>query len=507
MKRREFIRAVIAAAAAAAARARAEQAAEFDYIIVGAGSAGCVLANRLSAQPGTRVLVIEAGAAIVNDPAITTPGRWVSLLGSVFDWNYATESERGLSNRVVRWPRGKVYGGSSAINAMAYVRGDRACFDGWAAAAGPSWSADAVEPYFARVERELAISETDDPNTGHIAFLAAAKELGYTAEYYRKNIRDGRRHSAALAFLLPALARPNLAASPNTLVRRILFTRGRATGVELVRDGRVVEVRATREIILSAGAIESPKLLLLSGIGRADRLKSHGIDVVAESPSVGSNLQDHPRVSVRWKSRKPLAPSSTSAGLFLRSGGAAAPPIPDLQFYVGRGLDLVDDFITITIALSQPRSRGAITLRSADATAPPVIRANYFAEAGDLDALVEGVRRAQALAAARAYVGLLGDPVAPLGTVQTDDARRAWIRETADTIFHPAGTCRMGTAATAVVDPQLRVRGVEGLRVADASVMPTVVNSQTHAACLMIAEKTAAHIIAGNAPGNMVGVR
>jgi choline dehydrogenase len=382
---------------------------------------------------------------------------------------------------------------------MAYVRGDRGCFDRWAREAGASWSASAVEPFFARAGHDLAITDTNDPNAAHLAFLAAARELGYAAEYYRKNIRNGRRHSAAHAFLLPALARPTLAVSPNTLVRRIVCTRGRATAVEVVRDGRVEQIRATREIVLSAGAIESPKLLLLSGVGPADALEAHGISVVADSPSVGSNLQDHPRVSLRWKSLKPLAPSSTSAGLFVRSGGASGPPsqIPDLQFYVGRGLDVVDDFITLTVALAQPKSRGTVTLRSTDPTSHPVIRANYFADASDLDALVDGVRLARALASSRAYAELRGDPVAPSATVQTPNALRAWIRETADTIFHPAGTCRMGLDATAVVDAELLVRGVDGLRIADASIMPTVMNSQTHAACLMIAEKAAAHIISG----------
>ena len=294
MNRRTFLYSMSAIAGlAAAARSRGQERADFDVIVVGAGSSGCVLANRLSADSRTRVLLIEAGDADVSDPAITTPGRWVSLLGSRFDWGYSTEAESGLGGRSIEWPRGKVYGGSSAINAMAYVRGDRRCFDAWAQEAGATWSARAVDPYFDRVERDLTIADTNDPHAGHIAFLAAARERGYTPEYYKKNIRHGRRQSAADAHLLPILARPNLATSPNTLVRKILWSGRRATAVEVFRNGRVEQIRATREIVLSAGAIESPKLLMLSGVGSAGALGAHGIRVVADSPAVGSNLQDH----------------------------------------------------------------------------------------------------------------------------------------------------------------------------------------------------------------------
>ena len=495
----------------------------FDVIIVGAGSAGCVLANRLSADPQNRVLLVEAGGPETN-PAIHIPGKWTSLIGTALDWNYATEPEPGLNGRSIKWPRGRSYGGSSTINAMAYTRGHQLCYDAWAREAGPAWSYRELLPLFRRVEHNsrgasdvhggngpLAVSDTKDPHAGHLAFLDAARERGFTARadydfdgprqeggagFYQKNIKDGRRHSAAAAFLVPALGRPNLVVWSNSRVLKLTFEGARATGVEVVRSGTTAptRVRARREVILSAGAIESPKLLMLSGVGPADDLRRFRIPVVLNLPGVGGNLQDHLRVPVRWTARQPLAPSTVSAGLFTYSTAAAARrphAAPDIQFYVGRGLDTPDPFITLTIAMSQPASRGRISLRSADPVAPPIIKANYLSEAGDLDAMVEGVRLAQSLAAANAYASLRGDPVDPGPSLKTDAALRSYIRGSADTIFHPAGTCRMGRGADAVVDGQLRVHGLDGLRIADASIIPTNLNSQIHAACVVIGEKAA----------------
>lgn len=527
MNRRDFLYSLSSVLAASThSRVGAQGASEFDYVIVGAGSAGCVLANRLSADPTLRVLLLEAGGPTTQEPAVAAPGRWVSLIGSALDWGHTTEAEPGLGGRSLRWPRGKAFGGSSAINAMAYVRGHQRSYDEWARIAGARWSYQSVLPIFKTLEDNsrgvsaflgaggpLAVSDTTDPHAGHLAFLEAAREHGYDASptfdfngarqengagFYQKNIRGARRHSAADAFLSPVLSRPNLTVWPNATARRLLFTKNRASGVEVARDGKAQQVRVAREVVLAAGVIESPKILMLSGVGPAELLKRHGIAVVADSRQVGANLHDHPRVSVRWASRKPLPASTVSAGLFVFSGagGTKVPPSrpPDLQFYVGRGIDSVDEFITLTVALSQPRSRGAIELRSADPAAAPIIRAGYFSEPSDLERLLEGVRLAQSLAHAKAYEGLRGAPADPAADVDTPDELRAFLRRAADTIFHPVGTCRMGSDAQSVVDGELNVRGVEGVRVADGSVMPVTVNSQTHAACLLIGEQAARFI-------------
>lgn len=499
-------------------RARAQRSADFDFIVVGAGASGCVLANRLSADPRTRVLLIEAGGPNTN-PLIPVPGKWTSLLGSEVDWNYATEPEPGLGGRSIRWPRGKTVGGSSAINAMAYVRGHRRSFDSWAEESGDAWSYASLLPYFRRIEDNsrgasdyrgaggpLAVADTTDPHAAHHAFLAAARELGFAARpdwefdgaqqergagFYQKTIRQGRRHSVADAYLAPILGRPNLTVWSGAQVLRLQTTNRRVTGVEVRRSGSIEAARATREVVVAAGVVETPKILMLSGIGPATALHGLGIPVVADLAGVGGNLHDHPRVSVRWHSRQPIAASSTSAGLFTWSSQRPASTPPDVQFYVGRGLDAVDQFVTLTVALSQPRSRGRLVLRSADPLAAPLIRANYFDDAADLEAMADAVRLAQGLADTRPYAALRGAPADPDESVRTPTELRAHIRKVADTIFHPAGTCRMGTGPDAVVDPQLRVRGIDGLRVADASVMPTVVNCQTMAACIVIGERAA----------------
>ena len=501
-------------------RAEPSSGTDVDYVIVGAGSAGCALASRLSADPSVRVLLIEAGGAAA-DPAITTPGRWVSLIGSQYDWGYATEPEPGMQNRRIAFPRGKVQGGSSAINAMTYIRGDRRCFDRWRDLGNPGWGYDDLLPVFKRIERNesgateyrggdgpLAVSYCTDPNASHKAFLAAAWQNGFKADarfdfnepspnniagYYQKNILDGRRHSAFDAFVAPVRSRPNLQMRSQAQVMRVLFEGRRAIGVELARDGTREQVRAAREIILCGGVIDSPKLLMLSGIGPADHLKAVGVPVLADVPGVGRNLQDHLKLSIRWNGRSELPGSTVTAGMFTRSSQAALGTIPDLQFYVGRGVETPDKFITITVSLVQPRSRGEVRLRSNDPLAAPVIRANYLQEQADVNALARGVHLARWFGEADAYSPLRADEILPGPGVRSDADLAAFVRRDADTIYHPAGTCRMGPQhdTMAVVDAALRVRGIDGLRVADASIMPEVVNATTHAACVMIGDQAA----------------
>ena len=501
--------------------ARQNQAHEPDYVVIGAGSSGCAVVNRLSADPAVRVVLLEAGESGEADPAVTTPGRWVSLLGSRYDWGYATEPEPGLDDRRIPFPRGKAFGGSSAINAMTHVRGHRLCFDRWQALGNPGWGYDDLLPYFRRSERHdggssmyrgaegpLAVSRCVDPHAGHHAFLAAAAARGFRADathdfngptqegvagFVQKNMLDGRRHSAAAAYLVPVLGRGNLDVRARAQVTRLLVEGRRVVGADYVRDGRRETVRARREVILCGGTVESPRLLMLSGIGPADHLREHGIQVVADVPGVGQNLQDHLKLSVRWRGLTTLPGSTVTAGLFTHSGSGASAAPPDLQFYIGRGVEQPDTFVTITVSLTQPQSRGEIRLRSKDAFAPPVIHANYLQEGADLEALVRGVRLARDFADTPAYEALRGSEVDPGPQAMTAADIARFVRRASDTIYHAAGACRMGPASDpgAVVDAALRVRGVEGLRVADASIMPKVVNATTHAACVAIGEKCA----------------
>lgn len=478
-----------------------------DYIVVGSGSSGCVVANRLSADPSIRVLVIEAGESGEDDPSITTPGRWTSLIGSQYDWNYTTEIESALAQRCMPTPRGRVFGGSSAINAMVHTRGDRRCFDAWQALGNPGWGYDDLLPLFTRAEQDLAVSRCRDAHASHHAFLAAAVEQGFPADaahdfniaepagvagFYQRNILNGRRHSAAAAFLVPAMSRPNITVHSRARVTRLLIENARAVGVEYVCDGsgERERVHAAREVVLCAGAIELPRLLMLSGIGSAEHLREHGVGVVVDRPGVGRNLQDHLKLSVRWRGRTTLPGSTVTAGLFTSSSTSA---MPDLQFYVGRGSDTPDEVVSLTVSLVRPQSRGAVTLRSANPFAPPVLRLNYLQADADVAALVEGVHLTRRFGNSRAYEGVRAEEVEPGASVTSRHDLEDFIRQKADTIYHLAGTCRMGPAsdAEAVVDSRLKVHGVDALRVADASIMPEVVNAPTHAACVAIGEKCA----------------
>jgi len=474
-----------------------------DYIVVGAGSSGAALVHRLSLDPSIRILLLEAGVSGEDDPAVLTPGRWVSLMGSSYDWSYTTEPEPGLDGRRIAVPRGKVHGGSSAINAMVHIRGSRSCFDGWHARGNPGWSYDELTPFFAR-DRQLAIVQGSDPHEGHLAFLRAAEELGFAVDphhdfnaaeprgvagFFPKNILDGRRHSTAAAFLAPALQRPNVEVRSSVRATRLVVEGQRVVGVDYIRDGRHESVRARREVLLCAGAIDTPKLLMLSGIGAARDLRARDIPVVVDLPGVGANLQDHLKLSVRWRGKATLSGSSVVAGLFTSSSREE----DDLQVIVGRGLDQPDDFITITVSHLKPRSRGAVTLATSDPLSPPRIQMNYLTDPHDVSVLVEGVALARRLGHSPAYARLRGEEIEPGASLQ-DLAQFA--RQKADSIYHASGTCRMGPASErdAVVDADLRVHGIDGVRIADASIMPVIVNAPTHAVCVIIGEKCASLI-------------
>jgi choline dehydrogenase len=524
---------------------------EFDFVIIGAGSAGCVLANRLSADAGNRVLVLEAGEAD-RHPLLHMPGGALKLLPSKrFNWAYETEPQTHAAGRRLYWPRGKVLGGSSAINALLYVRGHRADYDRWAEAGNSGWAYEDILPFFKKSENHippdpqwhgtggpLSVVPSDVRGPLLPAFLAAAAAAGHrsTPDFnganqegvgiYDKTIAGGRRSSAARAFLRPAADRSNLTIVTDSHVIRINLDRQRASGVQYKRDGKIHEVRARREIILAAGTVNSPQILMLSGIGAADELQRIGISPVVDLPGVGKNLQDHidclvqtetPLPVTDYKLARPLpaffvgawwvlfhsgpaARIAIDGGAFLKSDPGQA--LPDLQYHFVPGL-LFDHGrkptdrhgYTLRFSLLRPRSSGYIAVRSANPFDAPVIQPDYFSDPADILPLRNGLKQARDILRQSPFDRYRGAEIMPGSAVRTDTEIDQWIRSTAESIYHPVGTCRMGTDAQAVVDAELRVHGIEGLRVVDASVMPSIVGGNTNAPTMMIAERASALIL------------
>ena len=526
----------------------------YDYIIVGAGSAGCVLANRLSADPAIRVCLLEAGhedkSALIQTPI----GIAVLLQTKKYNWYFDTEPEPELNNRRLYWPRGKTLGGSSSINAMIYMRGDGADYDEWAALGNDGWGWADLLPLFKRLENHeagasewhgiggpLNVAALRDCNPLSQVFVDAGAAVGLPVTtdfnvaiqregvgFYEVTQKDGKRWSAASAFLSPIRHRPNLTVITDALASHIEFQAKRAHAVHFLTKGAKRTVRATKEIILSGGAVNSPQLLMLSGVGPSRELVPQNIPLVHDLPGVGANLQDHldSTIMCRNSSKQSvgigpaLLPKGIAAlfnyvtrrrGLLTsniaESGGFAKtlPDLdrPDVQFHFlptylkdhGRKPVLGYGY-SVHVCQLRPKSRGHIGLRSADPKDPPRIHANYLSHAEDSETMVRAVRLARSIFAAAPFQPHNGGEVAPGPGVETDEQILEFIRQNAETIYHPVGSCKMGNDRMAVVDERLRVHGVEGLRIADASIMPTLIGGNTNAPSMVIGEKAAAMILA-----------
>ena len=523
---------------------------EYDYIIIGSGSAGSVVANRLSADPDARVLVLESGPADNNFWLKLPIGYFRSIYDPRFSRVFDTEPGEGDGHRGIVWPRGHVVGGSSSINGLVFIRGQHEDYDDWAAQGADRWSFNELLPHFKAIETntggdsayrgrdgELQVSNLRNQNPACAAWLAAAQEFGlpfnsdfnaattYGVGEYQLSIGQRFRASAATAFLKPALKRSNLILETNAHVTKIIIERGRAVGVEWVSNGKRLTARATSEVVLSAGSIQSPQILQLSGVGPAPLLKRHDIDVIVDSPEVGENLQDHyqirmvvklkHKISLNDDVRNPLklarmgldwmlagkGPLTVGAG---QVGGAACTRHaingrPDIQFNVmplsvdkpGMPLHKYSGF-TSSVWQCRPQSRGSVRIQSNDVFQQPKITPNYLSSKLDRDVMVDAIKIMRQINSQPAFRDLWDDEMVPGSDQQTDKQILDSIRNGGGTVFHPVGTCRMGSDERSVVDPELRVRGVDGLRIIDASVMPSITSANTNAPTLMIGQKGAA---------------
>jgi choline dehydrogenase len=533
----------------------------FDYIIIGAGSAGCVLANRLTQDPNCKVLLLEAGGKD-NSILVKMPAGVGSLISEkgTYNWGFWTEPEPHLDGRKLWWPRGKGWGGSSSINGMIYIRGHARDYDQWRQMGLSGWSYADVLPYFKRSETfegggdayhgsggPLYISKASSPSEIYSRFIAAGGEAGHklTSDFngfqqegfgpYQLTIKDGKRWSASFAYLHPALQRPNLTTVVEARTSRIIIEKGKAVGVDyIVGKGREKKTAyADAEVLLCAGAVQSPQILQLSGIGDPDGLRAAGVPVTHALKGVGKNLQDHLDVILSWETPNTKSAYSYNKGIntlltgmnyMLRGQGPGRQNFleagaflksrqdldrPDLQLHCvmaimqNHGKDPVEkDGFSIHVCQLRPESRGEVGLRSTDPFDDPTILANYLSAEEDRRALREGVKMTRDLAGTASLKAICGNEHSPGADIQTDEQINAWIRQTAETIYHPVGTCRMGVAGdlNAVVDDKLKVFGLSGLRIVDASVMPTLVSGNTNAPTIMIAEKAADMLLGRPAP-------
>ncbi len=523
----------------------------FDYIIVGAGSAGCVLADRLSASGRDKVLLLEAGPADKNLWIHVPLGYGKLFQDPTVNWMYQTEPEPELNNRSVIAPRGKVLGGSSSINGLLYVRGQHEDFDHWRQLGNTGWSFDDVLPFFRKAEDQqrgsdrlhgsggpLAVSDVK-PHKLCEAFIDAAEQAGHPrtkdfngetqegAGYFQLTARNGRRCSTARGYLKPARGRGNLHIESDALATRILFEGRRATGIEYRQGGMLRQARANGEVILSGGAFNSPQLMQLSGVGPASLLREHGIDVIADVPGVGADLQDHFQVRFNYRCTEactvndmmakkhkqmlaglryllfrdgPLSIGAGYAGGFFKTDPSL--PTPDIQIHfilfsadaIGQKLHTFPGFLASSCQL-RPRSRGYVRIKSADPAAAPAIHMRYMSDPFDQEVTVAGMKLLRKIMTQPAIMRYIEEEFVPGSSVQTDAEMLAFARARGTTVYHPTSTCRMGPDAGAVVDERLRVKGFDGLRVIDGSIMPTVVSGNTNAAVIMIAEKGAAMVL------------
>lgn len=520
----------------------------YDYVIVGAGAAGSVLASRLSADPERTVLVLEAGGPD-RRKEIPIPAAFSKLFLTEFDWAYRTVPQRELHDRELYWPRGKGIGGTSSMNAMMWVRGVPADFDAWAAAGNAGWSYGDVLPFFRRAEDAvrhdpvhtgrggpMRVEEQREPNPGTHLFVAACQRAGIPrnqnsnagtnvgVDYAQVTQRRARRESTATAYLHPVRARPNLSVETGAHVMRVSCDEGRASAVTYLQDGEIRTVRVRREVILAAGAVNTPQLLMCSGIGPAPHLADLGIEVVVDAPGVGSNLSDHLAAGLIMETtrtdtlvaaetplqfadylirRKGLLTSNVGeAHAFVESRPGLAGPDIELIFapvpFLDHGTTQPDRHgYTVAAVLLQPESRGTVRLASSDPFDPPLIDPGYLTADGDLARLVWGLERVEEVIATEPLAAVIRDPIRPDSMPTSESERVEVVRSWSETLYHPSGTAAMGPTPESVVDPELRVRGIEGLRIADASVMPTLNRGHTFAPVVMIAEKASELILAG----------